>query len=75
MAWPTGSKVAGRDQLPDPLPSLEPLSRDCYRARIHFDGRQSEIIAVNLPHLTKDFLKYLRSRLENSSHPLNSVQD
>ena len=27
-------------------------------------------VAVDLPHLTKDFLKYLQSRVENSIYPL-----
>jgi len=63
-----GAKVAGRDQLPEPLPSLEPLSGIAIALEFTLTD-VNLIIAVDLPHLTKDFLKYLRSRLENSSHP------
>jgi molybdopterin-guanine dinucleotide biosynthesis protein A len=62
-------KVAGRDQLPDRLPGVGPLSG--IATALEFSSTDANlIIAVDLPHLTKDFLKYLRSRLENSSQPL-----
>jgi hypothetical protein len=67
MASPPGSKVAGRDQLPDPLTSLEPLSGIAIALEFSLTDA-NPIIAVDIPHLTKDFLKYLRSRLENSNH-------
>ena len=62
-------QVVGRDQLPDQLPGLGPLSGIATALRITSTDANL-IIAVDLPHLTKDFLKYLRSRLETSSHPL-----
>src|SRR5262249_27439108 len=62
-------KVVGRDQLPDRLPGLGPLSG--IATALEFTSTDANlIIAVDLPHLTKEFLKYLRFRLENSSHPL-----
>jgi molybdenum cofactor guanylyltransferase len=62
-------KVAGRDQLPDRLPGVGPLSG--IATALEFSSTDANlIITVDLPHLTKDFLKYLRSRLENSSQPL-----
>src|SRR6516165_5775611 len=61
--------VVGRDPLPDKLPGLGPLSG--IATALEFSSTDANlIIAVDLPHLTKDFLKYLRNRLENSSHPL-----
>jgi len=54
-----GVKVAGRDQLPEPLPSLEPLSGIAIALEFTLTD-VNLIIAVDLPHLTKDFLKYLR---------------
>jgi molybdopterin-guanine dinucleotide biosynthesis protein A len=61
--------VVGRDPLPDRLPGLGPLSG--IATALEFSSTDANlIIAVDLPHLTKDFLKYLRYRLENSSHPL-----
>ena len=61
--------VVGRDPLPDRLPGLGPLSG--IATALEFSSTDANlIIAVDLPHLTKDFLKYLRTRLENSSHPL-----
>ncbi|HLH31456.1 MAG TPA: molybdenum cofactor guanylyltransferase [Terriglobia bacterium] len=61
--------VVGRDQLPDRLPGLGPLSG--IATALEFTSTDANlVIAVDLPHLTKDFLKYLRSKVENSSHPL-----
>ena len=61
--------VVGRDPLPDKLPGLGPLSG--VATALEFSSTDANlIIAVDIPHLTKDFLKYLRNRLENSSHPL-----
>ena len=62
-------QVVGRDQLPDRLPGLGPLSG--IATALETTSTDANLfLAVDLPHLTKDFLKYLRSRLENSSHPL-----
>jgi molybdopterin-guanine dinucleotide biosynthesis protein A len=61
--------VAGRDPLPDQLPGLGPLS-GIATALDASSTAANLIVAVDLPHLTEDFLKYLRSRLENSSHPV-----
>jgi len=61
--------VVGRDPLPDKLPDLGPLSG--IATALEFSSTDANlIIAVDIPHLTKDFLKYLRNRLENSSLPL-----
>src|SRR5262249_25641002 len=61
--------VVGRGSLPDRRPGLGPLSGIA-------TGIESSLtdanlfVAVDLPLLTKDFLQYLRTRTENSSHPL-----
>jgi len=62
-------QVVGRDPLPDRLPGRGPLSGIATALEVTSTDANL-IIAVDLPHLTKDFLKYLRSRLENSSYPL-----
>jgi molybdopterin-guanine dinucleotide biosynthesis protein A len=62
-------RVVGRDPLPDRLPGLGPLSGIATALEVTSTDANL-IIAVDLPHLTKEFLKYLRSRLENSSYPL-----
>jgi molybdopterin-guanine dinucleotide biosynthesis protein A len=61
--------VVGRDQLPDRLPGLGPLSGIATALEVSSTDANL-IIAVDLPHLTKDFLKYWRSRIENSGYPL-----
>src|SRR5947209_4054235 len=61
--------VVGRDPLTDQLPGLGPLS-GIATALEASSTDANLIVAVDLPHLTRDFLKYLRSRLENSSHAL-----
>jgi molybdenum cofactor guanylyltransferase len=61
--------VVGRDQLPDRLPNLGPLS-GIATALEATSTNANIIVAVDLPYLTRDFMKYLRLRLENSSHPL-----
>ena len=62
-------QVVGRDQLPDELPGLGPLSGIATALKTTSTDANL-IIAVDLPLLTQDFLKYLRTRLETSSHPL-----
>jgi molybdopterin-guanine dinucleotide biosynthesis protein A len=63
------TQVVGRDHLPDLLPGRGPLS-GIATALETSSTNANLILAVDLPHLTTDFLKYLRSRLENSSHTL-----
>jgi molybdopterin-guanine dinucleotide biosynthesis protein A len=54
-----GVNVAGRDQGPDRLLGLGPLSG--IATVFEFTSTDANlIIEVDLPHLTKDFLKYLR---------------
>ena len=62
-------QVVGREQLPDELPGLGPLSGIATALKTTSTDANL-IIAVDLPLLTQDFLKYLRTRLETSSHPL-----
>lgn len=61
--------VVGRDQLPDRLPGFGPLSGIATGLETTFTDANL-FIAVDLPFLTKGFLKYLRSRIEDSAHPL-----
>ena len=62
-------QVVGRDQLPDRIPGLGPLSG--IATGIEASSTDANLfVAVDLPLLTKDFLKYLRLRAEHSSHPL-----
>src|SRR5262245_10528748 len=61
--------VVGRAPLPDRLPERGPLS-GIATALETTSTDANLILAVDLPHLTQDFLKYLRVRPENSSHPL-----
>jgi molybdopterin-guanine dinucleotide biosynthesis protein A len=61
--------VVGRDPLPDRLPGHGPLS-GIATALETTSTDANLILAVDIPHLTQDFLKYLRVRIENSSHPL-----
>jgi len=61
--------VVGRDPLPDRLPDLGPLSG--VETGIEASSTDANIfVAIDLPLLTKNFLRYLRLRIENSSHPL-----
>ena len=61
--------VVGRDPLPDRLPGLGPL---CGIATgLETSSTDANLfVAVDLPFLTEEFLKYLRLRIEQSSHPL-----
>ena len=61
--------VVGRDQLPDRLPGLGPLSGIATGLE-NSPTDANLFVAVDLPHLTEGFLKYLRSRLKNSTFPL-----
>src|SRR5437762_14123443 len=58
--------VVGRAPLPDRLPGLGPLSG--IATGLQASKTDANLfVAVDLPHLTEDFLKYLQSRIENSS--------
>lgn len=60
-------QVAGRDLLPDRLPSRGPLS-GIATALEASNTEANLVVAVDLPLLTREFLKYLRSQAEKSSH-------
>ena len=62
-------QVVGRAPLPDRTPGLGPLS-GIATALAATDTDANLVIAVDLPLLTGEFLKYLRSRLETSDQPL-----
>jgi molybdenum cofactor guanylyltransferase len=61
--------VVGRHPLPDRLPGLGPLSG--IATGLATSSTDANLfVAVDLPLLTQDFLKYMHSRIEHSSHPL-----
>ena len=62
-------EVVGRDPLPDRQPGLGPLSGIATALKISSTDANL-IVAVDIPLLTKDFLIYLRFRIQNSKHPL-----
>jgi molybdopterin-guanine dinucleotide biosynthesis protein A len=62
-------RVVGRDSLPDEMPGLGPLSGIATGLEATVTDANL-FVAVDLPLLTPDFLKFLRHRLEASSHPL-----
>src|SRR5207244_8947518 len=62
-------EVVGRDRLPDRLPGLGPLS-GIATALAASSSDANLIVAVDLPLLTKDFLIYFSSRLQNSKNSL-----
>ena len=62
-------QVVGRSALPDRVPGLGPLSGIATGLEASFTDANL-FVAVDLPFLTREFLKYLKSRIENSSHPL-----
>src|SRR5437667_12448710 len=58
-------QVVGRDRLPDRIPGRGPLSG--IATALEMTSTDANLIlAVDLPFLTKDFLLYLRSRIERS---------
>ena len=59
-------QVAGRNLLPDRLPGRGPLS-GIATALEASNTEANLVIAVDLPLLTREFLKYLRSQTEKSS--------
>ena len=61
--------VVGRGELPDRVAGRGPLS-GIVTALATSQTDANLVVAVDLPLLTWDFLKYLRSRLENSQQPL-----
>ena len=62
-------QVVGRDHLPDRVPGRGPLS-GIATALQATDADANLLVAVDLPLLTENFLKSLRSRLEISKHLL-----
>jgi molybdenum cofactor guanylyltransferase len=61
--------VVGRDPLPDRLPGRGPLSG--IATGLETTSSDANLfVAVDLPLLTQDFLKYMQSRIEHSSPPL-----
>jgi molybdopterin-guanine dinucleotide biosynthesis protein A len=58
-------EVVGRDQLPDRVPKSGPLSGIVTALEATLT-EVNLVIAVDLPYLTKHFLKYLRARAETS---------
>ena len=62
-------QVVGRDHLPDHLPGRGPLSGIATALAVS-STETNLILAVDLPLLTKDFLRYLRLETERSRCPL-----
>jgi molybdopterin-guanine dinucleotide biosynthesis protein A len=62
-------QVVGRVPLPDRLPGLGPLSGIATGLETSLTDANL-FVAVDLPFLTQDFLKFLRIRMETSAHPL-----
>src|SRR5262250_2433117 len=66
-------RVVGRDPLPDRLHGLGPLSG--IATGLETTTTDANLfVAVDLPLLTQDFLKYVCSRIEHSSHPLSACK-
>ncbi len=62
-------RVIGRQDLPDSVPESGPLGGIATALEVS-ETDANLIVAVDLPCLTEDFLKYFRSRIEMSNHPL-----
>jgi molybdopterin-guanine dinucleotide biosynthesis protein A len=62
-------QIVGRDPLPDRVPGSGPLSGIATALEIS-QTDANVVVAVDLPLLTNDFLKYLRSRMETSRHAI-----
>ena len=62
-------KVVGRDHLPDRLPGCGPLS-GIETALTITSTENNLIVAVDLPLLTKDFLRFFRRTSERSTRPV-----
>ncbi len=62
-------QVAGRDALPDRIPNRGPLG-GIATALENSNSDANLLVAVDLPLLTTEFLKYLRLRTEESAHPI-----
>ena len=62
-------QVVGRDPLPDRLRGLGPLS-GIATALETSETDANLVVAVDLPLLTQDFLKYLRLQTERSNHAI-----
>jgi molybdopterin-guanine dinucleotide biosynthesis protein A len=62
-------QVVGRAPFPDRLPGLGPLSG--IATGLEASSTDANMfVAVDMPFLTKDLLRFLRFRIEASSHPL-----
>jgi len=62
-------RVVGRAPLPDTRPGLGPLSGIATGLEATFSDANM-FVAVDLPFLTQDFLKFLQQRILASSYPL-----
>ena len=62
-------QVVGRDDLPDRYPNLGPLGGISTALDVTSIAHNL-IVAVDLPLLTLDFLKYFKERLIRTEHPL-----
>jgi molybdopterin-guanine dinucleotide biosynthesis protein A len=61
--------VVGRNNLPDRLPDLGPLGG--ISTALHSTAtRNNLVVAVDLPFLTRDLLKYVKEHLEDTAFPL-----
>src|SRR5262245_42677693 len=65
--------VVGRNQLPDRLPGLGPLSGIATGLERSMTDANL-FVAVDLPHLTAGFFKYLQSRIRNSIFPVTTCK-
>jgi molybdopterin-guanine dinucleotide biosynthesis protein A len=63
-------QVVGRGSFPDRPPSGRGPLSGIVTALETSETDANLVVAVDLPLLTKDFLKYLRSRLERSNQPI-----
>jgi molybdopterin-guanine dinucleotide biosynthesis protein A len=62
-------QVVGRDELPDRQPNLGPLEGIATALTVT-SAEHNLIVAVDLPLLTLDFLKYFKQRSIRTSHSL-----
>jgi len=61
--------VVGRDSLPDDTPGLGPIGGIATALRVS-STELNLVLAVDLPDLTPDCLKYFKERCESSTRPL-----
>jgi len=65
--------VVGRDPLPDRLQGLGPLSGIATALETSATDANL-VVAVDLPSLTEEFLRYLKSEAERSNDPLTACK-